>query len=489
MNDRFKKNLIGRICPRPSEADFGGSVYRFRGTAALSISTEKEIPAKERNSIAEKIKKMWPPVIPDITFETSCRSVPMQPESYTLEISPSGVSITAPDFASATYALHTLRQICEPARNSATITERLIPCGVIKDRPAIPFRAIHFCVFPETNMARLESLVRLAAFHKFNCVVIEPWGTFPFRTHREFAWHDAKKTEAEFHSIIRIAHDAGLTVVPQLNIFGHASMARHISHKHAVLDEHPELAPLYEPTGWSYCLSNPAVSEILADLVNEMADFFENPPFFHIGCDEAYDSHTCMTCSLRSPEDLVAGHIIRFHDILAGRGIRTMMWHDMLIDAHDKRWRGCVASGSADTVGILKRLPEDIIIMDWQYWPMPPDSDTADRPTSLFFKEKGFDTVVCPWEDTSVMENLAQTAINHGLYGFMETTWHTCSGINVEYMLRCAASAAWTGRARHENDLSVALSANLRAMRQDAGHSAYTDTGTADFQIPPHTVS
>ena len=58
----------------------------------------------------------------------------------------------------------------------------------------------------------------------------------------------------------------------------------------SVLNKHPEYAPLFEPDGWSWCLSNPAARRYIEDIVTELCDIFDEPEFFHIGCDEAYDA-------------------------------------------------------------------------------------------------------------------------------------------------------------------------------------------------------
>ena len=51
-----------------------------------------------------------------------------------------------------------------------------IPGTSIVDRPALKFRCLHLCVFPETTLPFLHKIVRLAAFLKFSHIVLEFWG-------------------------------------------------------------------------------------------------------------------------------------------------------------------------------------------------------------------------------------------------------------------------------------------------------------------------
>ena len=62
---------------------------------------------------------------------------------------------------------------------------------------------------------------------------------------------------------------------------------------------------------------------MVRDLVLEMYEAFGNPPFFHIGCDEA-DPPVCPTCRAVKPyAKLVEAHIASVADLLRRRGARA----------------------------------------------------------------------------------------------------------------------------------------------------------------------
>lgn len=62
----------------------------------------------------------------------------------------------------------------------------------------------------------------------------------------------------------------GLEVVPMFNCWGHASGSRIRHGRHVVLDQNPRLAPLFEPDGWTWCLTNPRAQALLRSVCDEL---------------------------------------------------------------------------------------------------------------------------------------------------------------------------------------------------------------------------
>ena len=96
----------------------------------------------------------------------------------------------------------------------------------IRDFAALGFRGIHLCIFPETTIEQLEKYVRLASYYKFNYVVIEPWGVFPYKSHPEFAYADKKIDPVKFKKLINLCYELGITQIPQAIILGHSTQCR-----------------------------------------------------------------------------------------------------------------------------------------------------------------------------------------------------------------------------------------------------------------------
>ena len=151
-------------------------------------------------------------------------------------------------------------------------------------------------------------------------------------------------TGDEVRRLVAIGKDLGITLIPQINCYGHASSARSCSVKHVTLDFHPEYEPLFEPGGWNWCLSNPETQRVLREMIAEMYEDFGRPPYFHLGCDEAQPP-TCPECRKVPYGKLVAEHITNLAAFVKSLGAQSMIWHDMLLERDDPRWNGFVRCG------------------------------------------------------------------------------------------------------------------------------------------------
>jgi len=401
-------------------------------------------------------------------------------EAYAAKVDAEGVKIAANTLAGTRWASCTLRQLAIAKRGTMKTEGRLLPTLSIIDRPHLAFRAVHLCCFPETRIQQIERAIRLAALLKFNYAIIEPWGMYKSEKHPWWPWPNAYLTKDEVKRLVAIGKDLGITLIPQINCYGHASSSRRGSIKHSALDINPEYEPLFEPGGWNWCLSNPETQRVLRELIAEMHENFGNPPFFHIGCDEA-DPQSCPECLKTPNAELVAKHISGLAGFVKSRGARAMMWHDMLLDKNDPRWREFVKCGGSQATAILDRLPKDIVICDWQYSYRREHERRANWPTMTYFAEKGFPVAGCPWMNCNAMKPMADHLVKIGGFGFVETTWNRLRGREWERMYMSAAHAAWGSPVSH----GVSFQRSLRIVGNDMKVKDYLDTGYQNNQVPP----
>ena len=54
------------------------------------------------------------------------------------------------------------------------------------------------------------------------------------------------------------------------NQFGHATQSRDAYGRHVLLNRNPRLSRLFEPDGWTWCLSNPDTYRMLAEMRAEL---------------------------------------------------------------------------------------------------------------------------------------------------------------------------------------------------------------------------
>lgn len=474
----MKQTILNKLIPQPMQLTVQDGMHRYNANSVFIIATD--LP--DAKDITGKLLKQYFQILPEL--QQTAADPDVAGEDCKLIISETEIRIAAASADGLRNALKTLRQLAEAHHDCNTV----FPCVTITDSPAMTFRGIHLCAFPEVSLTELEKNIRLAAYHKFNYAVIEFWGTFPFQSHPELSWQDKQYDRAELQRIVEQAKDWGITLIPQFNILGHATNSRAISGKFATLYSNPELEHLFDPSGWCWCLSNPVTRQVLTDVVLELHDFFRNPPYFHIGCDEAEDVASCLYCKQKNFKDLFADHINWFHTLLTERNCRLIMWHDMLVRRDDPRWTGFVASGKhLELDGFYQELPNDILIADWQYGIAPPDKRAAGWPVSDFFRSKGFETVMCPWDSEPDMESMAAYTQQVGNRGMLITTWHYLYGLKYTSFMLCAPYALWNPANNPGISLSgrLTLGKHMLQICHDMGLTRYEDCGYTAYQIAP----
>lgn len=420
--------------------------------------------------------------VPAVTAEPFAGPSFPNDDAYELTASAAdGVRVRANALAGVRNALYTLRQMAQANRGTERVEHYMTPGCRVKDSPALTFRGLHLCWFPETPPKRIERLIRLAAYCKFNYAVIEPWGVYRWRSHPEFCWPEAAVSADELRRLVRLGRELGVTLCPQLNVFGHASMSRFVNGKHATLDLDPSLQPVFEPAaGWNWCLSNPATRRILTDLMDELMDVFDNPPYFHIGCDEA-EKPNCAACCAVPYSQLVTDHILAMREVAARRNARVLMWHDMLLDRAEK-WEPFYARGTVETAKLLEVLPKDVVICDWFY--MEPQKK---YPTFSYFTKRGYEVVTCPWKESSGTARQGRMARELGIKGLLATTWHTFEGRPFPSLIANAANAAWGrgGEGPYDREIRLGVPTYLRQIGWDMGLVSRDDTGYGEYDLMP----
>ncbi len=488
MDKDFEEaTLLGRMAPPAKSLKIKSEKFY-----TIADKCKIEVLCKEdgADTLVVKLAKAYWSVDAKVTQKDETKIT--SDEGYSIKVSASKLVISAKTVQGVRYAMQSLRQLAESERGVLTSVGRFIlPCMDIEDEPDMPFRGMHICYFPdpESTYIEIEKQIRMAAYYKFNYVVIELWGTLRYPSHPEYCWDEKAIEAGELKRLVRIAKELGVTAVPQLNIFGHASAARCITGKHALLERHPEYAPLFEPSGWCWCLSNPETRKYLTDLTNDLLDIFDNPPFFHFGCDEAVGANSCALCRRADYVALLKDHLSYFGELVRARGARPMLWHDMFIERDDERWSGYYANGTKETAAVLKALPKDFVMCDWHYSLTQEEAEKgqAGMPTVRYFMELGLDVVVSPWYDTRNTIELGKGVKRISGFGLLETLWHRKHGnfFYQEYFF--AALAAWNPESEAINAKGAtcleSFDAHIQAVNRDMGLTEYTDLGSSPYQM------
>lgn len=458
------------------------NLFFLPGTHLLSDRSVFALPAPFRDRALELAGLYWN-IHP--CFRETPASSGLSSGEYAFAVDPETVSLNVRSEEELLDAFKTLRQMAEPQRGVLSSSAHILPCAEVRDSPGLPFRGIHLCYFQETEEVCLEKMVRMAAACKFNYAVIEFWGTFPCRSHPEFQWEEKRGNREFLEKLTALARSLGITLIPQINLLGHASGSSISNGKHVVLDRHPEFGPLFEPDGWSWCLSNPAVRQVQSELLAEVAELFGTVPFVHLGFDEAFNIATCTECAKHALPDLMLDHILFLHGELAKYGSRMILWHDMFLELDKEKWGDCVIldRNRANPSDILEKLPRDILMAVWHYNAPPSDPAAPLWPTADHFASLGFHTVLCPWTDERGILSMAEKAADRGLDGILQTTWNATRGAgSMRKYFFAAANKAWARSWEPEAgfaDELMAVNRMFRMITQDMHLTRYEELGCA----------
>lgn len=443
-----KESIPRYICPIPDKVSWKDGEYVFGSKVICNLDSS----LKGKNC-TEPLRELWSKFtlgIGGIEFtsnvdSTSCdivvkKSADLQEEGYELSITNQGIRIGASCTQGLVHAWCTLMQLIYPRNLDQGVEKFVIPYVEILDKPALKFRGLHLCVFPETTLTFLEKSIRMAGLMKYSHIVLEFWGTLESDVMAERAWLNYSYTKEEIRPLIDIANGMGMEVIPMFNCLGHASSSRAIYGRHVVLDQNPRKALLFEPDGWTWCLSNPETRQLLREIRQELMELCGEGEYFHLGFDEAYSYATCDLCREKDGPTMLAEYLNEVTEELAQVGRRPIIWGDALLD--QTQWsRPNIATSRPDqrTHEALDGLNRSIIIADWQY-----NIVEGKVPTSEYFMEKGFDTLLCPWHDSQNINTLGLEAQRMKAYGLLATTWHTLQ--NHITLIPRAGEVAWSDR-------------------------------------------
>ncbi len=170
-------------------------------------------------------------------------------------------------------------------------------------------------------------MARRTALHRFRVC-----SSYPFKALPELHWADNSFTEQEIRSLLQLARDLGMEIIPMYNHWGHAPMSRGRVGKHTLLDQNPRRALLLEPDGWTWCLSNPDTHKLLRDIREELMELSGPGSYFHLGCDEASPFGSCPKCRKLDFIGYIPEYIRGIADELERCGRRAIVWGDQYLE-------------------------------------------------------------------------------------------------------------------------------------------------------------
>lgn len=479
------------LYPHPQQIKWSEGTLSLGGPVTLHLSVNSDYAGFFKKTWDNLTCQKIPLAVNEVSthiengFSLEVTGLPPRPHleeksTYAMIVNALGVSASAVDEVSLRQAWLSLLQMLASKPGTREIEGFQLPYFEIQDYPLMKFRSAHLCVFPETTLSALEKSIHLLGMNKFSHVVIEFWGMLQLETLSELAWPQAY-TKNEIEPLLQRARDLGMQPIPMFNHWGHATASREKNGRHVVLDQNPLLAPLFEPDGWTWCLTNPQSLKILAGVRRELTELFGDIDYFHVGCDEAYSHATCDSCRQEDPVVLLAEYLNVVNDDLKSYGLRPLIWGDALLD-HSK-FEGYLANSQANqkTHETLALLSKDFIIVDWQYGV----KDKKQSATVRHFQGQGFEVVTAPWYDDRNILASGEIALEEKIFGMMLTTWHTLP-VTMR-ILPVAGTLMWGGpdaAKDHPAYRECAMTSQATFIRRiRKGPVVYSEAGWRSFEV------
>ncbi|WP_234445703.1 family 20 glycosylhydrolase [Carboxylicivirga marina] len=304
--------------------------------------------------------------------------------SYQLSITPNGVLVKANNPVGLFYGFQTIRQLLPASIESKELSKVswLLPATEINDTPRFSYRGLHLDVgrhfYPVDFIKKFIDLLALHKMNVFHWHLTEDQGwrleikKYPkltevaaYRDETRVGHggsrpeeYDGKRyggfyTQEEAREVVKYAAERHITVIPEIELPGHAQ---------AALAAYPELGctggPYEVAKTWGvfkevYCAGNEKTFEFLENVLLEVMDIFPSE-YIHIGGDECPKArwNECPKCKARMKKEhcedsheLQSYFISRAEKFLNSHGRQIIGWDEILEgglapNATVMSWRG-----------------------------------------------------------------------------------------------------------------------------------------------------
>lgn len=316
----------------------------------------------------------------------------------------------------------------------------LMPFGFLRaqdqNSSVLPVRGLSIAVPDSKNLDRFLKFIRedLSEFG-VNTLVLRVNYAYQFATYPGLAEKGAL-TKKEAKRIVSACKDAGIRIIPLLNLLGHQSWHENLNPlltHYPEFDETPQIK-MPEVYQWpnpdrlyckSYCPLHPEIHKVIFSLIDELMEVFEADAF-HAGMDEVFyiADPECPRCGGRDPAELFAGEVHTIRDHLRLKGKELWIWGDRLLDGKITGL-GMWEASMNNTARAIDMIPKDVVICDWHY--------EQPVPTAPYFAVKGFSVIACPYRKSEValaqlndmmaFRANATEEMKSRFLGMMQTVW------------------------------------------------------------------
>lgn len=360
--------------------------------------------------------------------------LPTRAEGYCIRIRPHWAVIAGHDPAGTFYGAQTLCQLIGADSHGTFIWP-----AQVDDYPSLSWRGAHLFIGSQALTFHQRLIANVFARLKMNAIVLQC---------EQARWDTLGKTappwamsKSDLRREIAFAREHFLTVTPLVNSVGHMPW---------LLDNGQYRNWAEDPqTPYAASVTNPDLDKFVFRLYDEVLDTFHSDTL-HIGGDEVtMRGRYPFASQAQYPTVSTAfvAQVTKMHDYLRAKGVRTMLWGDMLL-AKGEAPDATNAPSPTDAAWMRAHLPKDITITDWHYAPQ------GDFTSPRLLTGEGFAPVIgATWYNPANIAAFSRTLAADRQRGLLQTTW---AGYNsrAENLTResaqfvafvVAAEEAWNG--------------------------------------------
>jgi hexosaminidase len=444
------------LVPLPKQTIWGGKPFLFPSTKEVTCWMQAKSPKMQliRHNLAEwlerlagvKLRQVLEKRNANIRLDINPKAGRENPQGYDLTVNTHGATVTGHDIDGLFNGVQTLTELVIPYRKSSAFAA----CKII-DWPSLAFRGAHLFVGVNALPFEKKLINRVLSHMKMNNLVIEcefvKWKTDPK------IWTNFCMSKSDLRKEVEYSRLHFMEPIPLIETLGHAEWMFMNGQNRQWAEKTNGEPHEYSPTA-------PGIYDFVHKIYDEAIDIF-HPRIFHIGHDEININGKYPV----RPADIQLGTTRIFNDDvraisswLAKKGIRTMLWGDMMLSRDE------VMDGSANAVNAQDAqssrsslLPGDIVA-DWHYGGNP----ILDFLTSLsLFKAVHVPVVASTWYDPMNIRNFTLAAIQDKCLGTLQTNWsgwniseQTLLNAPIQYIAYIlSADYAWSGRKDMPNSL------------------------------------
>ncbi len=433
-----------------------------RLVANLSHQTGIPIPFAPNKSKATLTARNEEAVV-DVGKARAAKSAPEfgQDESYTLDVTSSGATLTAPGPLGVLHGFETFLQLVQSTPNGFAA-----PAVHIEDKPRFPWRGLMIDV--SRHFVPLDAIkhnIDAMAAAKLNVLHLHLSDDQGFRIEskefpklQQLGSDGLYFTQAEIRDLIEYAADRGIRVVPEFDMPGHATSwfvgypeissgagPYSIERRWGVFD--PAMDPTREET-----------YKFLDRFIGEMSELFPDR-YFHIGGDEVngkqWDANPKIQAFMRAHQiknnqELQQYFTVRVEKIVAKHHKSMVGWDEILSPGMSKdiviqSWRGQASLAAAAKQGYRGLLSSGYYLDHMQtaaehYAVDPMSGDAANL--GVDEKSRIFGGEACMWAEFITPDNV-DSRIWPRTAAIAERLWSPAETQDVNGMYRRMANLSW----------------------------------------------